>query len=150
MTAVARFASNDRERARAAKRGGGKTPLSLDFASGEQRYGREPADPWTPERLFERRWALTLLETVLSRLSDEYRQQHKGELFERLRDFITGDAGRPYAEIAAELGISEGAVKVAVHRLRRRYRETLRQEVAATVSSEQEVHDELNRLFEAL
>ena len=151
LTAVSRFLSNQRERSRAAKRGGGKQPLSLDFVTGESRYRHEPADDWTAERLFERRWALTLLETVLARLDEEYRQQRKGPLFERLRNYITGDGGgNTYAETAAALDMTEAAVKVAVHRLRRRYRETLREEIAATVQSPDEIDDELKRLFEAI
>ncbi|HET6882143.1 MAG TPA: sigma factor [Pirellulales bacterium] len=151
LTAVSRFLSNQRERSRASKRGGGNQPLSLDFATGESRYRHEPADAWTPERLFDRRWAFTLLDTVLARLEDEYRRQEKGPLFERLQDYITGDGGgSAYAETAAALDMTEGAVKVAVHRLRRRYRETLREEIAATVESPDEIDDELKRLFDAI
>lgn len=151
LTAVARFLSKQHDRSRAAKRGGGKKALSIDFASGEERYHREPVDTWTAERLFERRWALTLLESVLAQLAERYAAEGKVELFEGLRDYITSDAvGTCYADTASALGMTEGAVKVAVHRLRRRYRGTLREEIAATVGSPDEVDDELNRLFEAL
>lgn len=145
LTAVSRFLSKQNDRSRAAKRGGGKKPLALDLLSGEQRYRREPADVWTAERLFERRWALTLLETVLARLAERYAAERKADLFERLRGSITGDAGVSYAQTAASLGMTEGAVKVAVHRLKRRYRETLREEIAATVESPDEIDDELNQ-----
>ncbi|HJT34762.1 MAG TPA: sigma-70 family RNA polymerase sigma factor [Pirellulales bacterium] len=150
LTAVSRFLSKQHDRSRAAKRGGGKKPLAIDVSSGEERYRCEPADRWTPERLFERRWALTLLETVLARLAERYAAEGKADLFERLRDSITSDGGVSYAQTAASLGMTEGAVKVAVHRLRRRYRDTLREEIAATVESPGDVDDELNRLFEAL
>lgn len=151
LTAVSRFLSKQNDRARAAKRGGGQKPLALDFASGEERYHREPAEAWTAERLFERRWALALLESVLDRLARRYAAAGKAELFGRLHNYITSDgAGAPYAETAAALGMTEAAVKVAVHRLRRSYRETLREEIAATVESRDEIDDELNRLFAAL
>lgn len=151
LTAVSRFLSKQHDRSHAAKRGGGKKPWSIDFAAGEERYHHEPADTWTAERLFERRWALTVLESVLARLAERYATEGKAELFERLRDYITSDAaGASYADTASSLGMTEGAVKVAVHRLRRRYRDILRQEIAATVGSPDEVDDELNRLFEAL
>lgn len=150
LTAVSRFLSKQLDRSRAAKRGGGKKVLSIDISSGEERYHREPADTWTAERLFERRWALTLLESVLARLAERYVAEGKADLFERLRDYITGDSSASYADTAAAAGMTEGAVKVAVHRLRRRYRDMLRQEIAATVGSPDEVDDELERLFEAL
>ena len=150
LTAVSRFLSKQNDRSHAAKRGGGKKLLAIDVSSGEERYRREPADPCTPERLFERRWALTLLETVLTRLAERYTAESKADLFERLRDSITSDAGVSYAQTAASLGMTEGAVKVAAYRLRRRYRDMLREEIAATVESPDEVDDELNRLFEAL
>ena len=125
--------------------------LPLDFELGEERYLREPADTDTPERLFERRWALTLLETTLLQLQQEYHQSGKGALFAALQPHLHGDAERlPLASLASPLGISPDAVKVAAHRLRRRYRDLLRQEIAGTVDSPDEVDDELRRLMDAL
>ena len=151
LTAVSRYLSKERERNRAQKRGGGNPAFSLDFDAGELRYQNEPADEWTPERLFERRWALTVLDRVLERLGQDYADQGKEELFSHLKVFLTGASGLPsYAELAEPLNLSEGAVKVAVHRLRRRYRELLRQEIAGTVSAPEDVADELNCLLAAL
>jgi RNA polymerase sigma-70 factor (ECF subfamily) len=151
LTAVSRYLSKERERKRAQKRGGKQAALSLDFDAGELRYQLEPADEWTPERLFERRWALTVLDRVLERLGQDYANQSKGKLFSRLKIFLTGASQLPaYAELAGELDLSEGAVKVAVHRLRRRYRELLKQEIAGTVATEDDVADELNCLLAAL
>jgi RNA polymerase sigma-70 factor (ECF subfamily) len=151
LTAVARFASKEQDRANAQKRGGGQALLSLDFAEGEARYQREPADNWTPERIFDRRWALTLLERTLARLRDEHAAEGKLTQFETLKIFLTGESGAPpYEQIARRLGTSEGAVKVAVHRLRQKYRELLRAEIAQTVAQQEDVDDELNTLLAAL
>src|SRR5262249_59692408 len=114
--------AKERERAAAQKRGGGRRPLPLDFHDGEHRYGREPADPTTPETLFERRWALTLLEQALARLRREFAAAGKEPLFEALKGTLTGDGtAEPYARIGQDLGLSEPAVKTAPHRLRRRH-----------------------------
>ena len=151
LTAFKRFLGKEQERANAQKRGGGKTILSIDFQTGEGRYQREPSHDWTPERVFDRRWALTILEQVLARLAAEYAAKQKGRLWEQLQPYLTGTAGAPsYAAVASVLGITEGAVKVAVHRMRRRYRELLREEIVQTVDSPQEVDDELTLLLAAL
>ncbi len=152
ITAFRHFASKEREKARALKRGGGKTTLSLDFTDGESRYLREPADERTPERLFERRWALTLLDEALSRLRAEHRSAGREDLFEALRGTIVpgGGEAEPYAALGARLGMGEGAVKVAAHRLRRRYREVLRAAIAETVADPSEVDDEIRHLLDAL
>lgn len=151
LTLLKRFASHQRERDAALKRGGGQTVLSLDFDSAEQSCRWELADDWTPEREFERRWALTVLDRVLSRLAAEYHERGRDELFERCRVFLTGEtAGPSYAEIAAGVGMTEGAVKVTIHRLRQRYRELLREEIEQTVASPDDVSDELNHLLAAL
>ena len=151
LTAVSRFLSKERERRRAQKRGGGKASLSLDFDAGELRYQREPANEWTPERLYERRWAMTVLDRVLEQLGQDYAKQGKEELFSRLKIFLTGESNLPgYAELAQSWGLSEGAIKVAVHRLRKRYRELLMEEIAGTVESPEDVADELNCLLAAL
>jgi RNA polymerase sigma-70 factor (ECF subfamily) len=145
------FLANCRDHDHALKRGGGRPTLPLDFGDADGRYGREPAHADTPERLFERRWALALLDRVLGRLSDEYAASGKAALFQRLRPYLTGDAsGDPYAAAATDLGTNEGAVKVAVHRLRQRYRDTLRDEIAQTLADPAEVDDEIRALFAAL
>lgn len=152
IAAFRHFASKEREKARALKRGGGRAPLPLDFEDGESRYLREPADERTPERLFERRWALTLLEEALGRLREEHRVAGREDLFEALRGTL-GSAGGPeasYAALGEGLGMSEGAVKVAVHRLRRRYRDVLRAAIAETVADPSEVDDEIRCLLGAL
>ena len=111
----------------------------------------EPADTLTAERIYERRWALTLLDTVLHHLEREHELSGKREFFGTLRFCLTGERSKlPYADLAGRLGMSEGAVKVAVHRLRQRYRELLRAEIAHTVASPEEVEDEIRHLFAVL
>jgi RNA polymerase sigma-70 factor (ECF subfamily) len=151
LTMFKRFLANEYQRATAQKRGGGKTVLSLDFSDGERRLQREPHHDWTAERVFERRWALTLLDHVLARLGEDYAGKGKGPLFEQLRPFLTGEpTDTSYHDVAVRCGLSEGAIKVAVHRLRQRYRDTLRSEIAQTVASESDVDDELQYLLSAL
>jgi RNA polymerase sigma factor (sigma-70 family) len=150
LAAVAHFLANERDREAALKRGGGRVVVSLDAGDAEWRYGREPSHEETPERVFERRWALTLLDRTLARLRAESERAGHGARFERLKGFLTGEGGGGYAEAAAGLGLSEGAAKVAVHRLRRRYRELLRDEIARTLADPAAVDDELRELFAAL
>lgn len=151
LAALKHHLGHQRERDRAQKRGGGRVPFSLDFESAESRYRREPTDLATPERLYERRWALTLLDRVLGRLEDEHARAGKTELFSGLKDFLTvGQESRPYLQVAEELGMSEGAVKVAMHRLRRRYRELLKDEIAQTVADPAEIDEELSDLLAAV
>ena len=151
LASLNHFLANEWRREQAQKRGGSQTILSLDFAAGEGRLALEPADPLTPEKLFERRWALTLLSQALARLRDEYAAADKLALLEKLQPFLGGHGdAAPYQEIAAGLGLSEGAVKVAVHRLRRRCRDFLRAEIAQTVSGPEEVEEELRDLLAAL
>jgi RNA polymerase sigma-70 factor (ECF subfamily) len=151
LTAFKHFLAKERDRANAQKRGGGRAHLSLDFQAGERRFQLEPAHATDAEALYERRWALTLLEQTLARLRDELTRAGKAPLFEALKGTLTGeDAPRPYAELAKEMGLSAEAVKVTVHRLRRRYGELLRAEIAQTVSSPVEVEEELRSLFAAL
>jgi RNA polymerase sigma factor (sigma-70 family) len=151
LGAVKHFLANEWDKARAQKRGGGKIPVPIDFSTAETSFGIEPADRWTAEKIFDRRWALALLEQVLRRLREEHVRDGKERLFDQLKPTLT-EASRsiPYAEIATRLGSSEGAVKVAVHRLRLRYRELLRAEIADTVSSPEEVEDEIRQLFRTL
>ncbi len=151
LVSMKHFLSHERDRARAKKRGGGRVPFSLDFADAENRYNLEPQDPTTPERLYQRRWALTLLDRVVQLLEDEHTRAGNSEKFAVLKEFLTaGRDSRPYRRVAEELGISEGAVKVAVHRLRKRYRELLKKEIAQTVSDPAEIDEELRELFAAV
>lgn len=151
LTAVSRFASKQHEKDRAQKRGGAKKLLSLDLAEGENRYQHEPADDWTPERIFARRWALTVLDGALSRLRNDHEASGRGALFDALKVFLTGDSGAPpLRQVAERLNLTEGAVKVAVHRLRERYRQALRDEIGQTVTDPADVEDELMALRAAL
>jgi RNA polymerase sigma-70 factor (ECF subfamily) len=150
LACLGHFLANEADRARAQKRGGGRTILSLDFTAAEQRYQHEPAHALTPEKLFERRWALTVLEQVLARLREEYTRLGQTTLFAELKIFLTGEHTTPsHQEVAAWLGMTAGAVKVAVHRLRVRYREMLREEIARTVSDPAEIDEEIRALFRA-
>lgn len=149
--AMEHFLSNELDRARAQKRGGDRRRLSLDFRDAEGKYQIEPADGQTPEALFERRWALTLLDAVLQRLQDEHTAAGKGELFACLKDYLVDSPeAAPYAEVATEVRLSEAAVKMAVHRLRKRYRQLLHEEIAQTVADPAEVEEEIQHLFRAL
>jgi RNA polymerase sigma-70 factor (ECF subfamily) len=151
LAACKHFLANEHDRERARKRGGDRHGLSLDFRDADGRYAHEPAHSETPDRLFERRWALALLDQVLARLRGEYETAGKGRLFECLKGRLTGGTGgAPHARAAAELGLSEGAIKVAVHRLRKRYRELVREEIAHTVEDPGQVEDEIRALFAAL
>lgn len=145
------FLANRRDRESALKRGGGRTFFSLDAADAEGRYANEPADGLTPERIFDRSWALTLLARVLDQLGREYDEAGKASTFEALRGTLAGDTeASPYSAVAARLGTTEGAARVAAHRLRRRYGELLRQEIAATLADPAGVDDEIRDLFAAL
>jgi RNA polymerase sigma-70 factor (ECF subfamily) len=145
------FLANEWTRAHAQKRGGGATVLSLQFETAETRYGQEPADHTTPEQNYERRWAMALLEEVLRQLADEYKSDGRAELFAELNPCLVGErAAQPYAELAVKLGVSEGTVKSAVHRMRQRYRQLLRDEIANTVAEPGEVDVELRHLFTVL
>ena len=149
--AVRHFLSNERDRARALKRGGLQPPISLDVETAEGTYQLEPRDDLTPEKLFDRRWALTLLERVLAHLRDDHVSAGKGELFDHLKGFLTGDsAGIPYDDVAKALGMTVGAVRVAVHRLRRQFRDTLMREIAETVSDPAEIDAEIEYLLKAV
>jgi RNA polymerase sigma-70 factor (ECF subfamily) len=151
LASVRNFAADERAKERAQKRGGGVTPLSLDVEAAESRYALEPAHRLTPERVFERQWALTVIEQALARLCRRYERSGKQGHFEALKTFLSGEKRPvPYAEVARRLGLSELAVKVAVHRLRKRFRDALREEIAQTVASEQEIDAELRSLYAAL
>jgi RNA polymerase sigma-70 factor (ECF subfamily) len=150
LAAFKHFLANEQERARAQKRGGGRQPLSLDFEAGERRYSLEPAHELTAERLYERRWALALLDGVLAQLREEMRHAGKAALFERLKGYLTGEETKSYCEASAELGTTEGALKMAVHRLRQRFREIVLEEIGQTVAGPADVEDELRHLFAAI
>jgi RNA polymerase sigma-70 factor (ECF subfamily) len=145
------FLSHQRARAAAQKRGGGRRVLSIDADEAEGRFRHEPADDLTPERLYERAWATTLLDGVLARLRGEYERDGRDPIFQRLKEVLTvGADSVPYAVIAADLGMTEGAIQVAVYRLRRRYAALLRQEITATVADSADVEHEIRDLFSAL
>lgn len=147
LAALKHFLANEWDKALAQKRGGGAIPVALEA---ETRYQREPLNELSPDRLFDRQWALALLETVLNQLRNEYDTDDKRRLFEALRGTLTGDQPEPgYAEVGRQLGMNEGAIKVAVHRLRKRYRELLRAEIAQTVNDPGQVAEELRSLFAA-
>ena len=151
LASLKHFLTNEWKRARRLKRGGGQTIVPLDSGDAETRFGHEPAHDLTPEKLFERRWALTLLDSTLTALRREHEDAGKTRQFDELKIFLTGGDGLPsYAEVGDRLNVREDAVKMAVSRLRKRYRELLRAEIAHTVSSPAEIDDELRQLFAAL
>jgi RNA polymerase sigma-70 factor (ECF subfamily) len=151
LTAVKHFVANEADRARAKKRGGGKTILSLDFEDAEGRYAIEPAGGLSPEQLFAKSWALQVLERALDRLRDELASKNRQNLFEHLKMYIAAESSTiPIREAAEALGMTEGAVRVAIHRLRRRCRELLRDEIAQTVAGPDDIDDEIRGLFTAL
>ena len=151
LSAMNHFLANEWDKARAQKRGGGVPLLPLEIDAAETRYVREPADNVTPEQHFEQRWAMTLLETVVNRLRAEYEHDGKADLFAALNPCLVGDrTSQPYEELAVKLGLTEGSVKSAVHRLRHRYRLLLRDEIAQTVATPGEVDEELRHLIAVL
>jgi RNA polymerase sigma factor (sigma-70 family) len=152
LTCFRHFLSNQNERQRAKKRGGGKPLLSFAFQDAENEYQREPHHNVTAEQLYERRWALLLLDRVLTRLRTKYEQKGRGEWFEALQVFLAGahEAEEDLQSAAVRLGLTDGALRVATHRLRQQYREMIRDEVAQTVSHNDEIDDELAALMAAL
>jgi RNA polymerase sigma factor (sigma-70 family) len=143
------FVADEEDRLRARKRGGGML-VPMELSSGEERYQREPAHGETPERIFERRWALSMLDRVMEKLRKEYILHGRPEHFERLKGFLLGQPDAPYAALARDMNTSEGALKVAIHRLRKRYRELFRLEIADTVADPAEVESELRFLAAVL
>ena len=151
LASVKHFLANEWDKANRQKRGGGAQHLSLDWQSADERYHLDPPDPATPDRAFDRAWALALLERVITRLRDECVSGGKGDLFEQAKGFLmVGEAVIPYGQAAQTLGLDEGTVRVAVHRLRKRYRELLRDEIAQTLSDPAHVGEELRALQAAL
>ncbi len=151
LIALKRFLVKEWEKSRALKRGGQVQFVRFPLDSAESRYSREPADPRTPEQAFEAHWALALLEKVLNRLREEYGREGKAKLFEVLEPCLVGESDtQPYATLCPQLGVSEAATKMATSRLRQRYREFLREEIAQTVASPSEVDEEVRHLFRVL
>ncbi len=151
IVALKRFLANEWDRAHAQKRGGGQPILSLDTELAEQRYRIEPVEGATAERIFERRWALTLLDRTMAHLREEFTAAGKAAEFDRLKTCLTAERGEiSYAELGAASGLSEGAARVAVHRLRKRFREVFREEIAHTVSSAEEIEEEVRYLMSVL
>ncbi len=151
LTSIRHFLSNERDREQALKRGGRTLMLSLDVETAEGAYRLEGRDDLTPEKLFDARWATVLLDRALARLHEEYVAAGKNDLFECLNGFLTGDSDDvPYADTARALDMSEGAVKVAVHRLRRRFRDALVKEIAETVSDPADIDAEIRHLRQAV
>ncbi len=146
LASLKNFMANARAKAHAQKRGGGMTRVSIDFSSAECGLGEELRDR-SSEGVFERRWAITVLQKSLETVRSEYSDPSRRALFEALQPCLAGDRTElSYGQIGDELGMTEGAVKVAVHRLRRRYREALRAEVASTLAREEDLEDELRTL----
>jgi RNA polymerase sigma-70 factor (ECF subfamily) len=142
------FLAHEWAKGRAQKRGGGQPVFSLDEAGADERYRLEPADESTPETIFDRRWAFTVLDRAASRLRGEYEGAGKGALYSSLKGFVsTEGASVTYEEAAGQLGLSQGAVKSAIHRLRQRYQELVRDEIAQTVTRASEVDEEIRHLL---
>lgn len=151
LVAFQRFLANEWDRLRALKRGGGQTPLPLDADIAEQHYLSEPDSQGSADRIYERRWALTLLDRSMTALRAEYAGAGKQAEFEKLKGFLTMDGAPPaYAELASQLGTNEGAARVAVHRLRKRYRDLFRAEIARTLTASEEIETEVRHLLAAL
>jgi len=151
LASLKHFLANEYDKRRALKRGGSVRVISLDALDAEARYAVEATHDMTPDRLFDRRWALAVLDQVLSRLRQEYTNAGKAALFETIKDCLTPHRGRlSYAQLSQYLGMTQGALKVAVHRMRRRYRDLLRDEIAQTVESPQQVKEEITYLLNCL
>jgi RNA polymerase sigma factor (sigma-70 family) len=150
LSALKNFLANEWNRSQCQKRGGGATFFSMDAEGAELRYTQEATEALTPEKAYQRRWAQALVEQVMTRLRDEFVQEGKVERFEAFKSFLVDHNAASQAEIAASLGLSESAVKSALFRMRQRYVELFREEIAQTVASTAEVEEELRELFAAL
>ena len=144
------FLAHEWERARAQKRGGGQPLVYLDGAEAEERYKLEPADHWTPEKMFDRRWALTVLERANVRLKDDYAGAGKADAYEILKDFVSTAEVDAYSEVAERLGVTPSVVKGMIHRLRQRYHDLVRFEIAQTVTTKADIDDEIRYLLTVL
>jgi RNA polymerase sigma-70 factor (ECF subfamily) len=151
LATLKHFLSDERDHAHAQKRGGGRKLLSLDFQEAESQYHFEPADRLSPERLFEKSWALTVLERTMASLRADSARRGKEDVFDHLKVYLTTEKDEiPYKDMAEELDMTEGSIRVAVHRLRRQYRKLLRDEIAQTVATEDQIDEEMGCLFTAL
>lgn len=151
LVALKHFLANEWDHANRQKRGGGQRPLSLDWQDADTRYQIDPADNLSPDKLYDRAWATALLERVITRLRDENVAEGKSRQYEQLKIYLmAGKADIPYAQAAAALGLTEGAVRVVIHRMRRRYRELLRDEITQTLADPAQADEELRALFTAL
>lgn len=151
LTAFKHFLSKQWEKAKAQKRGGGRAPISLDFQSADSSFRIEPASGLTAEQFYDQQWAITLLGQIMQRLQNEFDRADKSQQFQELKGFIIGEhTGTTYAQAAANLNMTEAAAKQAGSRMRRRYRELLREEIAQTVEGPNEVDDEIRNLFAIL
>ena len=151
LACLKHFLADERDKAHACKRGGQVQFLSLDNEAAESRYWEEPASDLTPEKLYEQRWACVLLEQVMQRLEQDAAEAGKGPFFEALKPFLVGESHSvSYAGLAVKFGVSEAALKMKVQRLRHRYQRLLREEIAHTVASPDEVEDEIHYLFRVL
>lgn len=150
ITAFKHFLANEWDRQAALKRGGGMRRFSLDFDSDRVAGGIEPTDTETPEQIYERQWTLTLLDRVIQRLQRELERAGRGAEFNRLKNFIIGQSGESYAQAGADIGLNESAARMAASRMRNRYRAILREEIAQTVASPDDVDDEIQHMFAIL
>jgi RNA polymerase sigma-70 factor (ECF subfamily) len=151
ITAMKNFLASEWKQSRAQKRGGGLPMLSLDWVIAEQRFDLEPASHASPDKLFEHQWAVTILAGALKRLEQQYQSEGKSHVFDGLKHTLSGTReSQPYAELALRMGVSEGAVKVIVHRMRRQYRALIRDEIANTLNDPREVDSEMRYLFSVL
>ena len=150
LTAVRHFLSNERDAARAQKRGGGAAHLPLEYDDGERRYMLEPVDDLTPEHVYERRWALTVLDSAMTRLGGRYAEPDRQKVFAELRPLLMGREDGAYAGAAAALGVSDGALRVALHRLRTQFAACLREVVSETVDEGDDVDEELQELLKVV
>ena len=148
LTSVKHFLADQHDRAHAEKRGGGQVPVSIDVEIAEGRYLAEPVENETPEKVYERRWANTLLERVVAQLGADFAETGKSEFFKELTPFLWGrKSGTPYREIGDRFGMTESAVKMTVSRLREKYRQLLQVEIAHTVATPEEIEDEIRHLI---
>ncbi len=151
LTSLERFLVDQHRRENREKRGGGRTKFSLSMLDAEERYQLEPLDTLTPERIYERRWAMTLLDRALNRLEQESTTAGRGPLFAALKPLLAGEPVQgSYAEIAREIAMTEGSLKTAAHRLRRRYAALVRAEIAETLSDPNDIEEEVQHLFRSL
>mgnify|MGYP002623272038 CR=1 FL=1 len=150
LKSIKHYIANQRRFENAQKRGGGQAIVSIDYSQAEQRYQSEPSHELSADQIFDQQWALELLQQVMSDLSEEHAQSDKKELFAHLQIYLTGEESTSYREIAGKLNLTEGAVKVAVHRLRQRFGQILRERIRDTVSTEEEIDAEIVSLFQAI